>query len=352
MRALSAVAAVVFTTSLYGQQAQPATAPVPAAPASSSAAPVEGVSAPPPAIDGAPDPVVAPVVAPAAAPSPAPVAPPPAAQPALQHHAEPAPANPESYGAYVPYSPAGAVPPHGTSASSAHTAIDPDAQIITEDNLVGGPSHEEYRDETIPITDRSVPLNRLPVGTTLQVRLEGSLSTETAQVGMPFRATLMTPVEREGRVYIPAGSTLSGRITQTHGGRRISGAATLHLNPTQVILPDGSRLDLHAQLIETDQSDEVRVNTEGTLVRRDHPGRTLAAMSLTTGGAMAAGAMLGGGVGALVGAGVGAGVAATWWLKQDRQAGLPENSTLRFSLTSPIVFSRSTASMGPGPAER
>lgn len=61
-------------------------------------------------------------------------------------------------------------------------------------------------------------------------------------------------------------------------------------------------------------------------------------MSLTTGGAAVAGGMIGGGVGALVGAGVGAGISTVMWLKEDRQATLPKNVQLVFSLTAPMVL--------------
>jgi len=91
-------------------------------------------------------------------------------------------------------------------------------------------------------------------------------------------------------------------------------------------------------LIDTDQTDHSNVDSEGTLVRRDHVKKTLAAMSVATGGAAAAGAMMGGGVGALVGAGIGAGASTVLWLKQDRQEALPKDSLLVFSLTTPMIL--------------
>jgi hypothetical protein len=48
--------------------------------------------------------------------------------------------------------------------------------------------------------------------------------------------------------------------------------------------------------------------------------------------------MIGGGVGALVGAGIGAGVSTVVWLKQDRQATLPKDVALVFSLTTPMTL--------------
>ena len=40
----------------------------------------------------------------------------------------------------------------------------------------------------------------------------------------------------------------------------------------------------------------------------------------------------------MVGAGIGAGVSTVLWLKQDRQAELPKNVSLVFSLTTPMIL--------------
>jgi hypothetical protein len=80
------------------------------------------------------------------------------------------------------------------------------------------------------------------------------------------------------------------------------------------------------------------VTDEGTLKRKDHPKETLAVVSGVTGAGAVTGAMVGGGVGAVVGAGIGAGVSTVIWLKQDRQATLPRNVQLVFSLTTPMIL--------------
>ncbi len=213
----------------------------------------------------------------------------------------------EVYGAYVPYS--GAAAP---SAADRAVISDPDAAIVT--------SVEEHAGE-------------VREGTLLRARMKQGLSTVTTVAGSNFTAELTEPVLKDGRVILPLGALIGGRVTEVHGGRRISGAAMLHLEARTVTLPDGSRYLIHAQLIDTDQSSRTKVDGEGTLIRRDHPKETLAAMGVATGGAAAAGAMIGGGVGAAVGAGIGAGAGAVVWLKQDRQASLPQDSMLVFSLT-------------------
>jgi len=217
----------------------------------------------------------------------------------------------EMYGAYVPYRGASRL----SGEEMAGRVADPDGAIVTS------------------VEDRPGEVRE---GTLLRVRTKQTLSTETTQPGSRFTAELAEPVMKDGRVVVPVGAVLEGRVTEVHGGRRISGAAMMHLEPRSVALPDGTHYMIRAQLIDTDQASHSKIDGEGTLVRRDHPKEALAAVGLATGGAAAAGGMIGGGVGAVVGAGIGAGAGAIVWLKQDRQAVLPQDSMLVFSLTEPM----------------
>lgn len=264
-----------------------------------------------------------------------------AANPVLQPRVKPSAAIPATapssasgtvvYGPYVPY--------RGAAVSGASLAADDlDSQIVTS------------------VPEREGELRE---GTPLKTQIMENLSTKTTLEGTRFTAQLTEAIERNGRVIIPVGSILEGRVTEVHGGRRITGAAALHLETRDITLPDGTHYVVHAQLIDTGKS-EFKVTDEGTLKRKDHTKETLAVMSLTTGGAAAAGAVIGGGVGAVVGAGIGAGVSTVIWLKQDRQATLPKDVKLVFSLTTPMVLtplsggrvsSLNTGSVGMGAAQ-
>ncbi|MEO8737658.1 MAG: hypothetical protein ABI380_14105 [Edaphobacter sp.] len=236
------------------------------------------------------------------------------------------------YGAYVPYRAPGTPAP-----AQATAAFDPDANIVTKTTSDPPVVDSAAMDAGI-VTSVPERKGEIREGTLLKARIGEALSTTSTMEGSPFTASLTEPVEKDGRVILPIGSTIEGNITEVHSGRRISGRAALHLEVRNVTLPDGTQYVIHAQLIDSDQYDHSNVNSEGTLVRRDHPKETLAAMSVATGGAAAAGAMMGGGVGALVGAGVGAGVSTVIWLKQDRQEALPKDSLLVFSLTAPMIL--------------
>ncbi len=196
-------------------------------------------------------------------------------------------------------------------------AADPDAGIVT--SVVRRP-------------------NELPRGTAMRMRLREEIATDLTPANTPFAADLSENVMSAGRVVLPAGSTVEGTITHVRGGKRFHGAALIHLQAQVIVLPDGTRMPLRAAVIDTDQYAHTKVDDEGNIVRKDHVGATLAAMSLTTGGAAAAGAVIGGGVGALVGAGIGAGVSTAWWLKQDRQTHLPKESLIVLELTEPLAI--------------
>lgn len=237
------------------------------------------------------------------------------------------------YGPYVPYRP--------TDQASA-TPTDPDAGIVTAataglaDRLQMSDAATTADPDAGIVTHVVSPPGELPDGTLLKVKLRESISSLTTRPGTNFTAEVTEPVMREGRVIVPIGSLLEGRVTWVRGGKRISGGAAIHIEPRTITLPDGAQYILRARVIDTNRWDNTKVDSEGTILRRDWSKGTTAAMTLAAGSSMAAGAIIGGVPGALIGAGVGAGVGTVVWLKQDRQAVLPKDLGVVFSLTEPM----------------
>lgn len=190
--------------------------------------------------------------------------------------------------------------------------------------------------------------NELPVGARLLSKLDMPISTKVTAVGTPFRAVLAVDTYSHGRVVLPQGTIILGRITQIHGGRRISGPSLIQMRPEGLLLPDGSRYRLNAQVSSIDRFHDSRVNSEGTIVSNSHGKTTAGVLGFTTGTAAVAGAMVGGGVGAAVGAGVAGGIGAVWWLKQDRQQMLPKGMDITFSLDAPLRLNAPTAYQAQG----
>ncbi|MDP9037875.1 MAG: hypothetical protein M3O02_01215 [Acidobacteriota bacterium] len=264
------------------------------------------------------------------------------------------PANPASapvvYGPYQPYRAPGSSAPPAVSPDAAKP-FDPDAAIVTSEStshrrpLVGNPDSGPGNPDAGIVTHVPTHAGEINDGTLLSVRLRETLSTLTTQPGSRFTAEVAEPVMQEGQVYIPAGSVLEGRVTWVSGGKRIGGRAAIHLEPQRVTLPDGVTYAIHARVIDTSSWQNTKVDHEGTIIRRDDIKGTLEAGGLAAGGGMAAGALIAGPPGALIGAGIGAGATAIVWFKQDRQAQLPKDLGVIFSLTAPLSLSPARAEL-------
>ena len=181
------------------------------------------------------------------------------------------------------------------------------------------------------------PANQLPAGTLVKVRMLEGLSTRTTAMGTRFTAQLVDPVLRDGRVLLPAGSTLSGKVTEVHGGKRVNGQASMHLMTQHVTLPDGTVYPVQGQVIDTDIYKKTKVDSEGTILHGGSKAGTAAVFGLAAGSGAASGALIAGWPGAIIGAGVGAGISTVVWLKQDHQTELPAGTGVTFMLTSPVV---------------
>jgi hypothetical protein len=244
------------------------------------------------------------------------------------------------YGPYVPYRPAGSA-----ATSSDAKSFDPDANMVTpatagqsERRPLNGSDLDAGMVTYVP----SKP-GEIHEGSLVKVKLREELSTLTTQPGTKFTAEVTEAMMRDGQVVVPVGSIMEGRVTWVRGGKRIGGAAAIHLEPRTVTLPDGAQYVLRARAIDTNSWENTKVDSEGTIMRSENKKRNVGVMALTAGGGAAAGAMIGGPAGALVGAGVGAGVTTVLWLKQDRQAVLPKDLGLVFSLTEPMTVTPASA---------
>jgi hypothetical protein len=224
------------------------------------------------------------------------------------------------YGAYKPYVAPGAQSPVQT-AEIRHMN---QPTVVTDDPNSGVVIN-------VPVRE-----NELPLGTVLKANLQDDISTKVTAEGTKFTAVLNADIGRQGKVLVPSGTLIHGRITEVRGGRRFGAAAAIHLQPDSLTLPDGTTYRLNAQVTDLDNFQDSHVNSEGTIVNNSNAKATAAALGLTTGSAVVAGAMIGGGVGAVVGLGVGAGAGAVWWLRRDRQQNLPKGTEIVFMLDNSL----------------
>jgi len=179
-----------------------------------------------------------------------------------------------------------------------------------------------------------LPAGELGYGATIRVRLLDELSTATSQPGEQFRTRVASDVIQDGQVLIPAGAEIDGTVVGASYGRA-GGHGSMHLRPEMVVMPDGSKFHIYAELSGAPGS-TVRINGEGGV----SPGSQLKKDGIEYGSAVGAGAatgaILGGPGGALAGTIIGAGVITAHLLVSHPQATLDSGTVLLFTLNQPL----------------
>jgi hypothetical protein len=180
--------------------------------------------------------------------------------------------------------------------------------------------------------------NELAAGTNIRVRLSDGLSTTETRSGSSFRAVVDKDVYKEGRIIIPAGAEMRGRVVAVSQGHHLGPHASIRLRPETVMLPDGTAYHLYAEAVQS-KAPGTRTNDEGGIEASSHYKKDAIEYGAGTGVGAVAGAEIAGPVGAGVGSVVGAGiVTAHMLMARPAAAQLPQGATLVFSLTEPMAL--------------
>jgi hypothetical protein len=174
-------------------------------------------------------------------------------------------------------------------------------------------------------------------GQTIRVKLMDRLSSTDSQKGEAFHGQVAYDVLQNGRVLIPAGSTIEGRVSDISSGKMGKGGS-FRLKPEAVVLPDGSRFQLHAETTGTPGS-KTKIGSEGTVRAGSRAKKDGIEYGAVMGTGAITGAVLGGPVGALTGTVVGAGIVTTHLLVNHAQATLEPGAMINFTLTEPMNLS-------------
>jgi hypothetical protein len=160
---------------------------------------------------------------------------------------------------------------------------------------------------------------RIPAGTELDVRLQNSLNSGSAQVEDRFEGTTLVDVVVDGRTVIPAGSVMRGVVTAVEPATRTNRTARLTVSFDQVTV-NNRAYPFRGTVTEAIEGEGIR----------GEAGRVGAGAGV---GAIIGG-ILGGFKGALAGLIIGGGgtIAAT----EGKEVDLPQGAVLRVRVDSPV----------------
>lgn len=163
--------------------------------------------------------------------------------------------------------------------------------------------------------------NEVPVGTELDVRLQNTLNSGTAQVEDRFEATTVVDLQVERRTLVPAGSVLRGVVSSVDRASRTDRTGSLTVSFDQITI-NGRAYPIRGTVTQALESEGLK----------GEAGRIGAGAGV---GAIIGG-ILGGLKGALAGILIGAGgtVAAT----EGKDVNLPAGTILRVRLDTPLVI--------------
>jgi hypothetical protein len=159
----------------------------------------------------------------------------------------------------------------------------------------------------------------IPVGQEIDVRMQNALSSKTATAEQRFSTTTVVDIMQDGRVLVPAGSTMRGIVRSVEPAGRVdrTGRLTLAFDQLQV---NGREVPFRGMASEVFESGGIREEA-GTI-----------------GAASAVGAIVGGIIGgvkgAVIGAAVGGGgvIAAT----EGKDVEIPAGAIVRVRVDSPL----------------
>jgi hypothetical protein len=155
------------------------------------------------------------------------------------------------------------------------------------------------------------------------VALSSDLSTKTAKPGDAFEARLVSDLVVDGRRAAPAGSVVTGTVTDViSGSKTIGGNPTLGLRFDSLVLENNHKIAINGELVEKGKSDTARDTAK--ILGGAAAGAILGHQVSSGSGGKIVGGILGGAIGAVVAKNTGT------------EVELPENSTLTIALSAPI----------------
>ncbi len=155
---------------------------------------------------------------------------------------------------------------------------------------------DEEREKTLDVPLLKGHVSKVPGGTKLKLILETPIDEITSMADDEVTARIAENIEIDGKVVIPAGSTVVGKISEINLAKRLHKAGSVRIEFKNLTMPDGRQVPIIASVL-----------THSGLIKGKYTKKTALIAGATILGPAAAG--FGAGLAAqgdLVGAGIGA----------------------------------------------
>jgi hypothetical protein len=290
-------------------------------------------------------------VVPALAQDTGPMPPPPAAAPAPASANQPAEQKPHDGSSGAPASGGTAAPGPAAAGVAAVPAAAANGANSGADSS-SAPTAPGAPAAAAPVVAPSAKI-MVPAGTHIPLVLHNAVSTRSARPGDAVYFETLFPVMIDGKVVIPAGSYVSGEVTESKRPGRVKGRGELMIKLTTMILPNAYMVNLNAVPSNAGTGGNETTDNEGKIIGDSEKGHDIGTIAKTT----AAGAGIGGlatrtgtGVGIGAAAGAAAGLAAVL-LTRGPDAEMPRGSTVEAVIDRSLYLDADKVQFtGPGQA--
>jgi hypothetical protein len=203
------------------------------------------------------------------------------------------------------------------------------AQSPTPDGAIGTGGEAKAPSTTNAAPKEKAPEYRevtIPEGTVLPLELKTSVSSESSKVEDPVRATLRSPIVIDGVQALPAGTAVSGHVSDVARSAKVKGRARVAFRFTQIDPPG------------PDDSTSIRTGT----IAREAEGTKKQDAAKIGGGAVGGaiiGGIIGGGDGAAKGAAIGgAGGTGVVLATRGKEVRLAAGTPVSVKLSAPLTL--------------